>query len=162
VDDAERLRVVQRARAGGDRRLAAASAAERDALRDRLRIGLHWDVQVTGIPRTDLTVSQAFCSALPVSYTDVPAAAWEPFARLVLEGAYEATLWGAVLNARRGGSRVVYLTLLGGGAFGNEPAWIHDAIRRALTLVRDVALDVRLVSYRGPSAEMRRLVAEFA
>ena len=39
---------------------------------------------------------------------------------LVLEAAYEATMWSAVLNARRGASKVVLLTLLGGGAFGNE------------------------------------------
>jgi hypothetical protein len=42
------------------------------------------------------------------------------FAVLVLEGACEATLWAAAVNAHRAGSNVVFLTLLGGGAFGNE------------------------------------------
>ena len=41
---------------------------------------------------------------------------WEPLARLVLEAAYEATL----LAALRQGSRVVFLTLLGGGVFKND------------------------------------------
>ena len=118
------------------------------ALRDRLRIGVHWDVEVTAGGRTDVHVTQALCSALPVSYTGVPSPRWEPFARLVLEGAYEATLWAAALNSRRTGSNVVFLTYLGGGAFGNERPWIIDAMRRALARVREagVSLDVRVVS----------------
>jgi hypothetical protein len=133
----------------------------RDALRDRLRIGLHWDVEVTSPEPRGLTVSQAFCSALPVAYTPVPSDRWSSFATLILEGAYEATMWAAVLNAHKFNSRRVFLTLLGGGAFGNEPAWIHHAVRRALRLVRGVDLDVRLVSYRAPDAGVTRIVREF-
>ena len=59
----------------------------RDALRDRLRIGLHWDVEVTSPEPCGLTVSQAFCSALPVAYTPVPSDCWSSFATLILEGA---------------------------------------------------------------------------
>ncbi len=133
------------------------------ALRDRLRIGVHWEVEVTAGGRTDVHVTQAFCSALPVSYTRVPSPRWEPFARLVLEGAYEATLWAAALNARRSGSNVVFLTHLGGGAFGNERPWIIDATRRALSRVRKagVGLDVRIVSYGAPATESVQLVHEF-
>ena len=80
------------------RSLGAMSAVERDALRDRLRVGVHWGVQVTAGARADQLVSQAFCAALPVSYTSVPSHRWAPFATLVLEGAYEATLWAAVLD----------------------------------------------------------------
>jgi len=39
-------------------------------------------------------VSQVFCSALPVAYSDVPPIHWRAFATLVLEAAYEATMWG--------------------------------------------------------------------
>ena len=67
-----------------------------------------------------------------MSYSRIPAPAWESFATLVLEAAYEATLWAAVVNADYSGSRVVFLTSLGGGAFGNEPSWILHAMRRAL------------------------------
>ena len=49
------------------------------------------------------------------------------------------------------------LTLLGGGAFGNAPEWIHTAIRRALDKAQGYGLDVRLVSYGPPSAELRAL-----
>ena len=143
------------------RALHAMAAHERDAVRDRLRVGVHWDVQVTGIPRADQLVSQAFCSALPVSYTDVPSAAWRAFATLVLEGAYEATLWAAVLNAQRTGANMLFLTQVGGGAFGNDAAWIHGAIQRALRLARQADLDVRLVTRRGPSPELQSLAAEF-
>ncbi len=92
-------------------------------------------------------VSQAFCSALPVAY-GVPSPDWEPFARLILQGAYEATLLAAVLNARCGVSNVVFLTRLGGGAFGNDPVWIQEAIRYALDIVAPFDLDVRLVNYQ--------------
>ena len=144
------------------RTLAAMSAVERDALRDRLRVGVHWGVQVTSGARADQLVSQAFCAALPVSYTSVPSRRWAPFATLVLEGAYEATLWAAVLNARQHGSNVVFLTHLGGGAFGNERAWIDGAMRRALHLVQGLDLDVRIVSRGAPLSDVVQLVADFA
>lgn len=80
---------------------------------------------------------------------------------LVLEAAYEATLWAALLNAQRGASNVVFLTLLGGGAFGNHGGWIHAAIRRALGLMTTFDLDVRLVSYGTPSREILAIAEEF-
>jgi hypothetical protein len=133
-----------------------------DRLRDSIRIGLHRSVQVTDVRENMQLVSQAFCAALPVRYSNVPSDRWKPFASLVLEGAYEATLWSAVVNAHRSGSRILFLTALGGGAFGNEPEWIHDAIRRALRRVAGVRLDVRIVSYTKPDGALERLVAEFA
>ena len=140
-----------------ERKLDAMSAAELDSLRDQLRVGLHQDVEVTA---TRLLVSQVFCSALPVAYTRIPSARWRAFATLVLEAAYEATLWAAVINAHRTSSNIVYLTRVGGGAFGNEAAWIDGAIRRAVKLVAGVGLDVRLVSYGRPNQELLRLVSE--
>lgn len=133
-----------------------------DALRGKLRIGVHSDVEVTDAPAAPRPrVSQAFCSALPVAYSDVPSRHWAAFASLVLEAAYEATLLAAELNARRGASNIVLLTRLGGGAFGNEEQWIQDALRRALLVGRNFGLEVRLVSYRAPSREMQQLASEF-
>lgn len=97
-------------------------------------------------------VSQAFCSALPVAYTRVPASHWKAFASLVLQAAYEATMWAAALNAQRGASKVVLLTRLGGGAFGNDDGWIHAAMRRALKMMSGIDIDVKLVSYGGAVA----------
>ena len=53
-----------------------------------------------------------------------PRRAFIVVAALVLEAAYEATMWATILNAQRGASNVVFLTLLGGGAFGNQSSWI--------------------------------------
>ena len=56
-----------------------------------------------------------------MSYSNIPSERWKSLAVLVLEGAYEATLWAAVINARHSGSNVLFLTRLGGEAFGNGP-----------------------------------------
>lgn len=105
-------------------------------------------------------VSQAFCSALPVGYHGKLSRdlRWQRVAQLVLEAAYEATLLAALLNSVQGGTRVVYLTLLGGGAFGNDRQWILDAIRTAIDKVPGPL--VRIVSYRDPDRELLRLVHE--
>lgn len=133
-----------------------------DALRAKLRIGVHWNVEVTdGTQHPRPIVSQAFCSALPVAYSRVPAAQWETLARLVLEATYEATLLAGVLHARLGGTNHVLLTRVGGGAFGNPIAWIDAAIERALHLVREHDLDVRWVAYRAPDDAMRALINRF-
>ena len=104
------------------------------------------DVEVTAstsVPGQHVT--QVFCSALPVAY-GIQSELWQPFARLVLEAAYEATLLAGVLNMNRGRSPTVFLTRLGGGAFGNDNAWIDDAMARAFDCVRNTNLDVRIVS----------------
>lgn len=140
--------------------VASLDEAARDGLRQLLRIGLHWDVEVTdaeAFPGPE--VSQAFCSALPISYNRRAGAHtinWAPLACLVLEAAYEATLWAAVINAQRGASRTVLQTMLGGGAFGNDDAWIQAAIERAITQVDGHGLDIVIVSYTAPSAELQR------
>jgi hypothetical protein len=133
-----------------------------DALRGKLCIGLHRNVEVTDAPgERRPSVSQAFCSALPVAYTSVEPRRWEPFAILVLEAAYEATLFAGVLNARQRVSNAVLLTQLGGGAFGNKDEWIHTAMRRALKAVSGFGLDVKLVSYGQPSRILLDLAQEF-
>lgn len=143
--------------------LQSADSRAAQSLGALLRIGLHWDVEVTDAPGPARPrVSQAFCSALPVAYSSVARRHWSVFAEMVLRAAYEATLWAAVVNARRGGSRTVLLTRLGGGAFGNDEAWIQGAMRHALRVVSHCDLDVRLVSYGAPSWDLRQLEAEFA
>ncbi len=130
----------------------------RAAMRSLLRIGIQWQTEVT-LQGAKHNVTQAYCSALPVAYCRHPSALWQPFATLVLEAAYEATLHCAVINAAQHGNRQVFLTLLGGGVFGNEAEWILTAIERALDQFRAVALDVALVSYGAPNRALQRLVA---
>lgn len=128
-------------------RLHAARETELDELRQRLRIGIQWNTQVT-LHDAAHTVSQAYCSALPVAYSHAPAHLWEPFARLVLEAAYEATICTAMLNTLQSGNSRLFLTFLGGGAFGNKMDWIIDAVKRALSLYDSLLdLDVVFVSY---------------
>ena len=142
--------------------LATLHPDDLDRLRGKLCIGVHSGVEVTDAPgERRPAVSQAFCSALPVAYTEVRARHWRAVASLVLEAAYEATMWSAVLNARRAASNVVLLTLLGGGAFGNEGEWILSAMRRCLEMVSSSDLDVRIVSYGAPSPAVLGLAKEF-
>jgi len=142
--------------------LASTTPEQTDVWRGMLRIGFHRDVEVTdGDGPVPPAVSQAFCSALPVAYSDVPRPRWQSFASLVLESAYEATLCAAVDNAQRGGTNIVLLTRLGGGAFGNDDAWIDAAMRRALHEAAAMDLDVRLVNHGPPSRTLLRLAADF-
>ena len=123
-----------------------------DALRDALRVGVHWHTQTSRARRNAAAhnVAQIYCSACPVTYTKRTATSeeWVPLAKTVLEGAYEATLLAAAMLALHRGKRVkVYLTKLGGGAFGNRTLWICDALRRALHLYRGMPLDVMMVNF---------------
>ena len=142
-------------------RLEASSEGERDHLRQRLRIGVQWNTQVT-IRGSSHTVTQAYCSALPVAYSNHPPGLWEGFARLVLEASYEATICAAILDAQGTGNNRLFLTLLGGGAFGNKTDWIIDSIERALRLYEDWDLDVAIVSYSGSNPAVGRTVERFA
>jgi len=140
--------------------LAGLDEDGRDRLRGLLRVGLHRDVGVTEPGAApDTRVTQVYCSALPVAYSGIPAAEWAGFASLILEAAYEATVLSAVLNAARGGSRRLLLTRIGGGAFGNAEDWISAAILRALRIAEGQGLEVLMVSYGPPSAEIRALEA---
>lgn len=129
-----------------DRKLGSLDETGVDRLRQALQIGLQWDTQVT-LDGASHTVSQAYCSALPVAYTRHASKMWTRFAKLELEAAYEATICGAIIKAERTQNRTLFLTLLGGGAFGNEPAWIMDSIRYALSRYPNCGLDVAIVSY---------------
>lgn len=79
----------------------------------------------------------------------------------MLEAAYEATILSAILNAVRGRSNRVLLTALGGSAFGNDEAWIHDAMVRALEIARNVELNVRLVNCGPPSSSFLAMERRF-
>jgi hypothetical protein len=130
--------------------------SELDELCQKLKIGIHWDTQVTLHGGKHL-VTQVYCSALPVAYSNLPSTSWEPFARLILEAAYEATLAAGVLNAAKTGYKSVYLTMLGGGAFGNDQNWILDAIRRACRSYQNTDLDVKIVSFRRSNPDVKKL-----
>jgi hypothetical protein len=122
------------------------SFQEREHLKGKLKIGIQWNTEVT-ISESKHLVSQAYCSALPVAYSQIESIYWESFARLILEATYEATLYTALINLNNTGCHKVYLTLVGGGAFGNDMGWIIDSLHSSLVKFKDSPLDVQIVSY---------------
>jgi hypothetical protein len=116
-----------------------------------LKVGVHWDTDVHGAKHR---VCQVFSSAMPVAYSRLNTDAWAPISKLVLLATYEAILTVAcIMSAVRRQRIKVVLTLVGGGAFGNDPQWIVDAIRRALAQFRHCPLDVYLLHYNKQSLE---------
>lgn len=126
--------------------LSAADEETRDQAASLLRIGVQRDVEVT-LTTSRHSVTQAYCSAVPISYSQHSTDEWAPFAKLVLDASYEATFCAAILNAAKTGQNRVFLTLIGGGVFGNRTDWILQAIKRAVTKVPKYDLDVAIVSY---------------
>ncbi len=114
-----------------------------DKIREQLQIGLMWDTQVT-LDSSTHRVSQAYCSALPIAYVGHSLELWKPFASLILNE-----------------DDIIYLTLVGGGVFGNELEWICSAIDRACLKYAQYDLDVRIVNYGSISGEVLSLVERF-
>lgn len=141
-----------------NKRLGEMSEANIDLLGQKLRVGLHSGVEVThqNAPRNQ-QVSQVFCSALPVGYSQSPAQEWRRFAQLILDAAYEATIGAGVINFVKTGVNKVYLTQLGGGVFGNNMVWIYKAIERALTIYEAFGLDVKIVSHGNIDDDLNEL-----
>ncbi len=140
-----------------NKKLAILTNEEREILKGKLKVGIQWNTEVT-MAQNNQKVSQIYCSALPVAYCRTETIYWESFARLILEATYEATLWAAVVNMDKNASNLVYLTLVGGGAFGNEEHWILESLEIVLNKFRNVPLDVRVVSYGQSNPELRRVL----
>lgn len=99
-------------------------------------------------------VSQVYCGALDLysrknAYDPANPENINWFCKALLYAYYEATLWFGIINAVRRNNNAVYLTMLGCGAFGNDHAWVVEAISRALRLMKqyNVPLTVYIVHY---------------
>ena len=135
---------------------------ERDKLLGQVRIGIQWKTEVTlGISDPPILVSQAYCSAMPVAYSGHSSKEWQDLAQLVLDAAYEATILAAVKNFIDHGQNKVYLTLLGGGAFGNDLDWILSAMQRAIFIAQWVGLDIVIVSYGRSNPSVKEMIARY-
>ena len=141
-------------------KITSASNSDIDDLRKLLRIGIQWNTEVT-LGDSKHTVIQVYCSALPVAYSQQSSELWAEFAQIVLEASYEATMCTAIVNYLQTGNNKVYLTLIGGGAFGNEVTWIIDAIKRSLNLYKHIDLDVVIVSYGCSNSHVQELIRQF-
>lgn len=151
-------------------RLDKCQETEKDKVRQRLRVGIHEDVQVTSqvwgrrrVADREHTITQVFGSACSVSYSRGSSSYyWSAFAKLVLEASYEAALWAsleaAIRHHGKHGSKKLFLTCLGGGVFGNSMDWISGAMNAAFAKFKDCDLEVIIVSYaRPPPPEMVQL-----
>ena len=119
---------------------------EYEALKNLLKTGIQWNTEVTNCAQKQL-VSQIYCSALPIGYSNIYSGDWKEFASLVLDATYESAFYAATENYQKTGCPILYLTLVGGGVFQNELSWILSAIKSSVEKFRNVPLDVRIVSY---------------
>lgn len=132
-----------------------------DNLRQLLQIGVEWNTQVTLSNEPDHLVSQAYCSALPISYSFSDMKLSEPLARLILEASYEAVFCTAILNTQHTGNKSLFLTKIGGGVFGNESHWIFDAIKRSIEIYKNYKnynLNVKITSYYSPDRDVEQMI----
>ncbi len=130
-----------------------------DDIRGKLKVGVQSKTQVT-IEDSNHLVTQVYCSALPISYSDLPASGWNHFPRLILDATYEATFHVAAQNLAETGCNKLYLTLVGGGVFGNKLEWILDSIGRSVNLFAWADLDVSVVSYGSSKSDVVNFLAQ--
>ena len=128
-----------------------------EALKETAKTGIQWHTEVTISPDKQ-QVSQIYCSALPVAYSHIASKKWKDFAKLILDATYEATFYAALKNYIHTGNRTLFLTLIGGGAFGNEQSWIFDAIEKAVNKFRNTPIDAKIVSYGRSNPAVRAFV----
>lgn len=122
------------------------NSLEFENLKGKLKVGIQWNTEVT-LENTDNFVTQVFCSALPIAYSQIEMKYWKSFACLILDATYEATLYSALINYKKTKNNKVFLTLIGGGAFGNNIDWVYKAIRKAVLKFEKTPLDVKIVSF---------------
>ena len=144
-----------------EKKLAALSNDEREELCGKLMVGHQAGTEVT-VGDSNHRVSQVFCSALPVAYSGLSTSKWNHFPRLILDATYELTFFIALQNFLQTGSDKLYLTLVGGGVFGNNLDWIISSINRSLGLFANSGLDVKIVSYGSSKPAVAELVQQHA
>ena len=126
-----------------NKKLANMSYEQREDLKSKLKTGIQWNTEVT-LPGAKHKVSQIYCSALPVAYNhNIETSYWEAFSRVILEATYESTILAGVLNMEKYKSNKVFLTLVGGGAFGNKEHWIFESLQKVIRReYKTIPLDV--------------------
>jgi hypothetical protein len=116
----------------------------------------------------DHNVSQIYCSAYPVAYSTNPptmppgstsggvsdtlAKDYELLSSMILHAVYYSTLAYAVTRITPDETRKkVFLTKVGGGAFGNDDLLIDNAIYNAVRHFTAYPIDVYIVDYKNPT-----------
>ena len=143
-----------------NKQISSLTLNEREYLKGKLKVGIQWNTEVT-IVDSEQVVSQVYCSALPVAYSHIESYYWENFARVILEATYEATFHAALINFQRTKSNKVFLTLIGGGAFGNNIDWILESLFKVVEKFKNTPLDIRIVSYGNSNNLLREVIEEY-
>ncbi|RLA01628.1 MAG: hypothetical protein DRQ47_07830 [Gammaproteobacteria bacterium] len=125
---------------------------------NKIRVGVQRNTQVT-LLGCEHNVTQVYCSALPLAYHEQKSYFAElplhTAGQYVLESAYKSTLGVAIENNQQHDIPEVYLTLLGGGAFGNRIDHIMQAITDALKpMLKGNGLDIKIVCYTTDIQQM--------
>ncbi len=129
-------------------------------------VGFQQNAQVTSGMKThelemctdpNQSVSQLFSAAMDMGGWGNPSD--DPLviraACMLLQASYTATVAAAKITAAQpGGAAVCYLTLMGGGVFGNKPAWIADAIIGLREVIVESGVDFKLVLFSGGEREL--------
>ena len=139
-----------------EKRLSRSTESAKDEIRSQLMVGVQSNTQVT-IGDSNNRVTQVFCSALPIAYSNIAEEQWNHFPRLILDAAYELTFFVAAQNLQQTKCDKLFLTLVGGGVFGNKLEWILSSISRSLNIFSNTALDVKIVSYGTSKPEVAKL-----
>jgi len=134
---------------------------EKDKLRGLLKIGIHSDIEVNDDNiAIGWNVNQVLSSALPLSYCDINITSdiASPFCKLILEATYEATIIAAILNENNTDSCKLFLTKVGGGAFGHNLNWISDSIQQSIDKYPKFGLEINLLHYREIELEFENII----
>jgi len=142
-----------------EQRLSNSSESQLDEIRGKLMVGVQADTEIT-VGNSSHRVTQVFCSALPIAYSEIAAENWNHFPRLILDATYEMVFYAALQNRYKTGCPILYLTLVGGGVFGNKLDWILSSIDRSLKLFRFSGLYVNIVSYGDSIPEVAKFLRQ--
>jgi len=127
-----------------------------------IKVGVHNDIQVTSglkhhgevevVRDRDQIVNQVFTAAMNLSGLN-RGETCRAVARFLLHGAYRGTFLSAIHNSHRlahtnwPGKNKLFLTLIGGGVFGNDIHWILEAIKSCGDLIVSSGMEIYLVNY---------------
>jgi hypothetical protein len=142
------------------KKMTALNSDEYEYLKGLLKVGIQHEAAVTAFAGRS-KVTQVYCSGVPVAYSGISSQQWEPFGKMILEATYEATFWAAINNMNKGITNKVFLTLVGGGVFGNPDSWLYDAITLNLKKFENSGLDVIFVSYGSSNSLVRKIINDF-
>ena len=151
---------------------AQLSDADLKELAGKVNVALHADVQVSGglgplkselpiykavkVVDQSQKVNQIFAAALNPYQNNSQSPGYKNLAQMLLYAAYEGALKSAYVN----GKKKVYLTLIGGGVFGNKLLWITRAIEHAAREFQAKGdMEINLVVYYSGSYKEQDPVA---